>query len=87
MKSMDYIFGGEKSPTPEGIFMIEKKSPEEYISGYYPERKNVKFFGYIRRDVFAYHNRAGLVSWEYWAWNDSDYVVEWGFKKSLNSVQ
>lgn len=62
MKSMDYIFGGEKSPTPEGIFMIEKKSPEEYISGYYPERKNVKFFGYIRRDVFAYHNRAGLVS-------------------------
>ena len=44
MKSMDYIFGGEKSPTPEGIFMIEKKSPEEYISGYYPERKNVKFF-------------------------------------------
>ena len=62
MKSMDYIFGGEKSPTPEGIFMIEKKSPEEYISGYYPERKNVKFFGCIRRDAFAYHNRAGLVS-------------------------
>lgn len=58
MKSMDYIFGGEKSPTPEGIFMIEKKSPEEYISGYYPERKNVKFFGYIRRDVFVYHNKS-----------------------------
>ena len=31
--------------------------------------------------------RAGLVSRKYWAWDDSDYVVEWGFKKSLNSVQ
>lgn len=58
MKSMDCIFGGEKSATQEGIFMIEKKSPEEYISGYYPERKNVKFFGYIRRDVFVYHNKS-----------------------------
>lgn len=47
MKSMKCIFGGEKSPTPEGIFKIEKKSPEEYISGYYPDRKNVKFFGYL----------------------------------------
>ena len=58
MKSMDCIFGGEKSPTPGEIFKIEKKSPKEYISGYYPDRKNVKFFGYIRRDVFAYHNKS-----------------------------
>lgn len=58
MKSMDCIFGGEKSPTPGGIFKIEKKSPKEYISGYYPDRKNVKFFGYIRRDVFVYHNKS-----------------------------
>lgn len=47
IKSMDCIFGGEKSPTPSGIFKIEKKSTEEYISGYYPDQDRVKFFGYL----------------------------------------
>lgn len=44
---MDCIYGGEKSPTPTGIFQVEKKSTEEYISGYYPELDQVKFFGYL----------------------------------------
>ena len=47
VKSMDCIYGGEKSPTPTGIFQVEKKSTEEYISGYYPELDQVKFFGYL----------------------------------------
>ena len=47
LKSVDCIFGGEKSPTPTGIFEVEKKSAEEYISGYYPKRGKVKFFGYL----------------------------------------
>ena len=47
LKSVDCIFGGEKSPTPMGIFKVEKKSAEEYISGYYPKRGKVKFFGYL----------------------------------------
>ena len=47
VKSMDCIYGGEKSPTPTGIFQVEKKSTEEYISGYYPELEQVKFFGYL----------------------------------------
>jgi len=47
LKSIDCIFGGEKSPTPMGIFKIENKSVEEYLSGYYPKRGQVKFFGYL----------------------------------------
>ena len=47
LKSMDCIYGGEKSPTPRGIFQVEEKSTEEYISGYYPELDQVKFFGYL----------------------------------------
>ena len=47
LKSVDCIFGGEKSSTPTGIFEVEKKSAEEYISGYYPKRGKVKFFGYL----------------------------------------
>ena len=42
LKSIDCIFGGEKSPTPMGIFKIENKSVEEYLSGYYPKRGQVK---------------------------------------------
>ena len=47
LKSIDCIFGGEKSPTPTGIFKVESKSAEEYLSGYYPKRGQVKFFGYL----------------------------------------
>ena len=47
LKSIDCIFGGEKSPTPEGIFKVESKSAEEYMSGYYPKCGQVKFFGYL----------------------------------------
>ena len=47
LKSIDCIFGGEKSPTPMGIFKVESKSAEEYLSGYYPKRGQVKFFGYL----------------------------------------
>lgn len=46
IKSMDCIYGGEKSSTPTGIFQVEGKSAEEYVSGYYPELDQVKFFGY-----------------------------------------
>ena len=47
LKSIDCIFGGEKSPTPTGIFKVENKSAEEYLSGYYPKCGQVKFFGYL----------------------------------------
>lgn len=47
VKSMDCIYGGEKSPTPTGIFQVEEKSTEEYISGYYSALDQVKFFGYL----------------------------------------
>ena len=47
LKSIDCIFGGEKSPTPMGIFKVESKSAEDYLSGYYPKRGQVKFFGYL----------------------------------------
>ena len=46
-KSFDCIYGGTESPTPDGIFTVLKKTPEEYISGYYPTRGAVKFFGYL----------------------------------------
>ena len=47
IRSMDCIYGGEKSSTPTGIFQVEEKSAEEYVSGYYPELDQVKFFGYL----------------------------------------
>lgn len=47
-KSMPCIFGGEGNRrTPTGFFNIEKVSPEEYISPYYPKSGQVKFFGYL----------------------------------------
>lgn len=46
-KSFDCIFGGEKSPTPEGVFTVLSKTMDEYVSGYYPEHDKVKFFGYL----------------------------------------
>lgn len=45
--SFPCIFGGEVTPTPEGIFHIEQKSEEEYVSAYYPNHARVKFFGYL----------------------------------------
>lgn len=45
--SFPCIFGGEATPTPEGIFHIEVKSAREYISAYYPNYRQVKFFGYL----------------------------------------
>ncbi len=47
VKTFDCIFGGEKSPTPEGMFQVEYKTTDEYVSGYYPEHDKVKFFGYL----------------------------------------
>lgn len=47
MKIFPCIYGRENSPTPSGIFTIEKKSKNEYISGYYPGYGQVKFFGYL----------------------------------------
>lgn len=45
--SVPCIFGGERSPTPTGLFYIEAKSAEEYISSFYPGYDQVKFFGYL----------------------------------------
>ena len=46
---MKCLFGREDSPTPEGCFEITQKSRinQEYVSGYYPNRGKVKFFGYL----------------------------------------
>lgn len=41
------IFGGEATPTPEGLFHVEAKSAEEYVSSYYPNYSRVKFFGHL----------------------------------------
>lgn len=41
------ILGGETTPTPSGIFHVESKSEREYISSYYPNYEQVKFFGYL----------------------------------------
>ncbi len=46
-RSFDCIYGGEKSPTPEGVFNVRSKTTLEYDSGYYPEHDKVKFFGYL----------------------------------------
>lgn len=45
--SFPCIFGGDATPTPEGIFHIEAKSAAEYVSAYYPNYSLVKFFGYL----------------------------------------
>ena len=49
VREMKCLFGKKESPTPEGCFEIVKKSHqnEEYVSGYYPKRGKVKFFGYL----------------------------------------
>lgn len=47
-KVFSCIFGGGKTPTPRGFFRVESKMPEEYLSGYYPEHDQVKFFGYLK---------------------------------------
>ena len=66
-KTFDCIFGGEKSPTPEGVFNVLSKTTDEYVSGYYPEHDKVKFFGYlvIFEDYFIHsHLYDGNVSAE-----------------------
>ncbi len=45
--SFPCIYGGGSTPTPTGVFQIEAKSSEEYISPYYPNHSQVKFFGYL----------------------------------------
>ena len=60
VNSFSCIFGGQNTPTPSGIFKIEKisKEREEYISGYHPAYQKVKFFGYlvIFEDYFIHSN-------------------------------
>ncbi|MDD3023792.1 MAG: L,D-transpeptidase [Syntrophomonadaceae bacterium] len=47
-KTIPCIFGGDcKRETPAGIFNIGIVSPCEYVSPYYPELDQVKFFGYL----------------------------------------
>lgn len=59
-KEFPCIWGGGDTPTPEGIFQIEKVSEahEEYISGYYTGHDKVKFFGYlvVFEDYFIHSN-------------------------------
>lgn len=46
-RSFPCILGGKQTPTPSGIFHVESKSEREYISSYYPNYEQVKFFGYL----------------------------------------
>ena len=59
-KEFPCIWGGGDTPTPEGIFQIEKVSEahEEYVSGYYTGHDKVKFFGYlvVFEDYFIHSN-------------------------------
>lgn len=45
--SFPCIFGGDLTPTPTGLFHVEAKSEAEYISPYYSNHSQVKFFGYL----------------------------------------
>ncbi|MBE5970674.1 MAG: L,D-transpeptidase [Lachnospiraceae bacterium] len=55
IKEFSCIFGGSKTPSPEGIFCILDKSHDEYVSSYYGDEP-VKFFGYfvIFEDYFIH---------------------------------
>lgn len=57
-RKMKCILGGEDSPTPTGIFRVEKICDEEYVSGYHSQYDKVKFFGYlvIFEDYFIHSN-------------------------------
>ncbi len=57
-KAIPCIFGDAFTDTPKGIFRIEQKSDEEYISSYYPKYDKVKFFGYLVffEDYFIHSN-------------------------------
>ena len=60
-KSIPCIFGGEgRARTPAGVFRIEHVSGphEEYVSPYYPQHEQVKFFGYLAvfEDYFIHSN-------------------------------
>lgn len=41
------LCGREESPTPFGMFQIQKVSSDEYVSGYHAKYDKVKFFGYL----------------------------------------
>ncbi len=58
IKSMPCICGGPDSATPYGIFNVEFKSKDCYISGYHKQYDKVKFFGYliIFEDYFIHSN-------------------------------
>ena len=45
--SLPCLYGGNESPTPYGIFQIEKKSNDEYATPYRKGYDGVKFFGYF----------------------------------------
>lgn len=46
-QSFPCLLGREESPTPFGMFQIQKVSAEEYVSGYHAKYDKVKFFGYL----------------------------------------
>lgn len=58
IKSFYCICGGYESPTPYGMFNIEKISKDCYVSGYHKRFDQVKFFGYmvIFEDYFIHSN-------------------------------
>lgn len=47
IKSFDCILGSDETPTPCGIFNVEKVSKDYYVSGYCKGYSQVKFFGYL----------------------------------------
>ncbi len=58
VKSIPCIYGAEDTPTPCGIFNIEYKSKDSYLSGYHKKYDKVKFFGYlvVFEDYFIHSN-------------------------------
>lgn len=58
IKSIACICGGSETPTPYGIFNIEFKSRDSYVSGYHSKFEQVQFWGYmvIFEDYFIHSN-------------------------------
>ncbi len=58
VKSIPCIYGASETPTPCGVFNIEYKSADYYISGYHKKYDEVKFFGYliVFEDYFIHSN-------------------------------
>ena len=46
-QSFSCLYGRAESPTPFGLFQIQKVAAEAYVSGYYAKYDKVKFFGYL----------------------------------------